>query len=121
MLTEKEVELFKYMDYQVLNNGMDGWIANGGYVRVFEFIDIIRKRNSDLDQRVANIFITATISALRSLQHKDASYIPEIRDIINESEKQIEEVNLQYSQLANEFMESYGLEDYLTYFGEKFV
>lgn len=37
MLNEKEIELIKYMDYQVMNNGMDGWIGNRGYEKIIGY------------------------------------------------------------------------------------
>ncbi|WP_232540803.1 hypothetical protein [Lysinibacillus fusiformis] len=116
MLNNKEIELIEYMNYQVMNNGMDGWLGNRAYEKVFEFIEILKKRNSELDQQVASIFTKATVSGLGYYQHKDSIFIPEIKGMCDEYEKEIEECSKQYQQIAKDFMNSYGLEDYLTKF-----
>jgi len=116
MLNEKEIELIEYMDYQVMNNGMDGWLGNRAYEKVFEFIQILNKRNSKLDQKVASIFTKATVSGLGYYQHKDSVFIPEIKEMFDEYEKEIEECSNQYQGIAKDFMNSYGLEDHLTKF-----
>lgn len=116
MLTEKETELLEYMDYQVINNGMDGWLGNHCYERVFEFVDVLRKRNSELDQKVVAIFIKATVSGFRYYQDKEsdwlAAVIPEIGEMIGKYENDIEECAKEYRNIAKDFMVSYGLEDY---------
>ena len=116
MLNQQEIELIEYMDYQVLNNGMDGWLGNRAYEKVFELIEILKKRNSELDQQVASIFTKVTVSGLGYYQHKDSIFIPEIKEMCDEYEKEIEECSKQYQQIAKDFMNSYGLEDYLTKF-----
>lgn len=114
MLNEKEIELINYMDYQVLNNGIEGWLGNRAYERVPELIEILNKRNSSLDQRVSLIFMKATISGLGYYQNKDSVFIPEIKEMVDEYEKEIQECGEKYQKTAKDFMNSYGLEDYLT-------
>lgn len=116
MLTKKEIELLEYMDYQVLNNGMDGWLGNRAYDKMFEFLEILHKRNSELDQKVAAIFVKAAVSGLGYYQHQNSTFIPEIQELYNEYEKAIEECNNQYQQVAKDFMNSYDLEDHCTKF-----
>lgn len=118
VLNNSEVELIEYMDYQVLNNGIAGWLGNKGYEKVFDFIEILNKRNSELDKIVISIFQRATISGLGYYLHKDSALIPEIKEIVDEYEKDIEECKKQYSDIASAFMDSYGLKDYLTKFTE---
>lgn len=116
MLNEKEIELIEYMDYQVLNNGIDGWISNRAYEKINEFIRILNKRNSEMDQKVISIFINATISALGLYQHKDSLRIPEIKEMFEEYKSELYQCGEQYLQIAKSFMNSYGLEDHLTKF-----
>lgn len=116
MLNEKEIELISYMDYQVLNNGMDGWLGNRGYGKVFDFIEILNKRNSELDQKVASIFKKATLAGYEYYRNKDLTFIPEIKEIFDEAENTIEECDKNYKEVAKDFMCSYGLEDYITKF-----
>ncbi|MGK4302020.1 hypothetical protein, partial [Klebsiella pneumoniae] len=59
-----ELGLISMFDYQVLNNGMMGWVSNHGYQHVFDYVEILQKRNSELDQKVSHIFKKATIAAL---------------------------------------------------------
>jgi len=92
---------------------------DGSYEKVFEFIKILNKRNSDLDQKVVSIFTKATVSSLGYYQHKDSVFIPEIKEMFDEYEKEIEECGKQYQQIAKDFMNSYGLEEYLTNFTKK--
>lgn len=120
MLTEKDIELLEYMDYQVLNNGIDGWFGNRAYDKMLDFLELLHKRNSELDQTVAAIFIKATVSGLGYYQHQHSTFIPEIKKIYNEYNEAIEECNNQYKQIAKEFMNSYGLEDYITKFMTQF-
>ena len=116
MLNEKEIELIEYMDYQVLNNGMDGWIGNRAYEKLNDFIEVLYKRNSELDRKVVSIFVKATAAGLGIYQHKDSVRFPEIKEMVEGYEKNIQECKEQYQQIAREFMESYGLEDHLTKF-----
>ncbi|MFB5268181.1 hypothetical protein ACE41H_15545 [Paenibacillus enshidis] len=121
MLTEKETKLLEYMDYQVVNNSMDGWLGNRGYDRVFEFVEVLKKRNSELDQKVASIFIKATVSGLGYYQTKEAAFIPEYGEMFDEYEKDIEECTKEYLEVAKDFMESYGLEGYGTKISKYFM
>ncbi|WP_236686949.1 hypothetical protein [Ornithinibacillus contaminans] len=116
MLTDKELELISHYDYQVLNNGMSGWLSNHQYKQIFDFVEILSKRNSAIDQKVIAIFKKATISGMEYLQHKDSTFIPEIKEIADESLIDIESCGKQYKEVATEFMNSYGMEDYLTKF-----
>lgn len=116
MLNKDEIELIEYMDYQVLNNGMDGWLGNRGYERVFDYISILNKRNSDLDQNVASIFKKATIAGIGYFQHRDSIFIPEIKVICDEYEQDLRDCSEQYRVVAKQFMNSYGLVDHLTNF-----
>lgn len=116
MLTEKENSLLLDMDYQILNNGMDGWLSNHRYRDVFTYLAILRKRNSELDQKVASIFENATVAGLEYLQYKDSTFIPEFKENYDSAEKTLEKCGEQYKEAANMFMSSYGLEDYLTRF-----
>lgn len=116
MLNEKEIELISYMDYQVLNNGMSGWLGNRGYEKVFDFIEILNKRNSELDQKVASIFKKATIAGFNYYQNNSSTFIPEIEEFCEEAKNLINECGEQYKEVAKDFMFSYGLEDYLTKF-----
>lgn len=120
MLTEKDIQLLEYMDYQVMNNGFDGWFGNRAYDKMFEFLELLHKRNSELDQTVAAIFIKVTVSGLGYYQHQHSTFIPEIKEIYNEYNEAIEECNNQYKQVAKEFMNSYGLEDWGTKFRDQF-
>ncbi|MCT6922797.1 hypothetical protein [Metasolibacillus sp.] len=116
MLNKQDIELIEYMDYQVMNNGMEGWLSNRAYEKVFEFIEILKKRNSELDQQVASIFTKATVSGLGHYQHKDSVFIPEVKEMYDKYEKEIDECSKQYQQIAKDFLNSYGLEDYHTKF-----
>lgn len=116
MLNEKEIEVIEYMDYQVMNNGIDGWLGNRGYEKLNEFIRILNKRNSEIDQKVASIFIKATIAGLGIYQHKDTLRIPEIKEMFLEYQTELHKCGEKYQQIAKSFMKSYGLEDYLTTF-----
>lgn len=120
MLTEKDIELLEYMDYQVMNNGIDGWFGNRAYDKMFEFLGLLHKRNSELDQTVAAIFIKVTLSGLGYYQHQHSIFIPEIKEIYNEYKEAIEEYSNQYKQVAKDFMNSYGLEDWGTKFRDQF-
>ncbi|MEX3625356.1 hypothetical protein [Viridibacillus arvi] len=120
MLNEKEIDVIEYMDYQVFNNGMDGWLGNRAYEKVNELIGILYKRSSELDRKVASIFIKATAAGLGYYQLKDSVFIPEIKEIFEEYEKEIQECGRLYQQVAKDFMESYGLEDYQTRIYKKF-
>lgn len=116
MLNEKEIEIIEYMDYQVMNNGIDGWLGNRGYEKLNEFIQILNKRNSEIDQKVISIFTNATISALGLYQHKDSLRFPEIKEIFEEYKSNLQQCGEQYQQISESFMNSYGLEDYGTKF-----
>lgn len=120
MLTERDIEVLEYMDYQVMNNGMDGWLGNRAYDKMFEFLKLLHKRSSELDQKVAAIFIKATVSGLGYYQHQSFTFIPEIKELYNEYEEAIEECHNQYKEVAKDFMNSYGLEDYHTKFMSRF-
>ncbi|WP_249937975.1 hypothetical protein [Niallia circulans] len=99
-----------------MNNGIDGWLSNRGYEKLNEFIQILNKRNSEIDQKVASQFINATISGLGLYQHKDSLIFPEIKELFHEYETELHQCGEQYKQIAKSFMNSYGLEDYLTIF-----
>lgn len=115
MLNEREIELIEYMDYQVMNNGINGWLSNRAYEKMNEFIGILRKRNSEIDQKVVTIFMNAIIAGLGYYQHKDSAFIPEIKEMLIEYEKGLKKCGEQYQEIAKEFMNSYGLEDHLTF------
>ena len=115
-LTEAEIELISNMDYQVMNNGMSGWLSNRAYKELFEYTEVLRKRNSSLDQKVIELFQKATIAALIFHQNKDAKFFPEIKEICDVAEEEIEKYSKEYQLLAEEFMNSYCLEDYGTSF-----
>jgi len=95
---------------------MMGWLGNRGYENVFDFLEILNKRNSELDQKVASIFKKATIAGFAYYQNSSATFILEIKEICDEAENLLEECGKQYQVLAKDFMLSYGLEDYLTQF-----
>lgn len=116
MLNEKEIELISYVDYQVLNNGMSGWQGNRGCEKIFDFIEILNKRNSELDQKVTSIFKRATIAGFDYYKNNHSKFIPEIKEICDEAENLIEKCGKQYQQVASDFMSSYGLEDYISKF-----
>ena len=117
MLNEKELDLLKYMDYQVMNNGIEGWIGNRGFDRLESFIELLYKRGSELDKQVAAIFIRATSAALGALQNKEVSlFMPEIQELYEKYNKQLEACNEEYKKLSKPFMASYGMDDYITTF-----
>ncbi|AJK88515.1 MULTISPECIES: hypothetical protein [Lysinibacillus] len=120
MLTERDIEVLEYMDYQVMNNGMDGWLGNRAYDKMFEFLKLLHKRNSELDQKVAAIFIKVIVSGLGYYQHQSFTFIPEFKELYNKYEEAIEECHNQYKEVAKDFMNSYGLEDYHTKFMSRF-
>ena len=120
MLNEQELELLSLMDYQVLNNGMFGWLSNHCYENIFDYISILNKRNSLLDQQVATIFKKATLAGLVFHQYNNSRFIPEFEEITSDAEKKLEECGKQYGKIAEEFMRSYGLEDYLSKFENNF-
>jgi len=119
MINEKEKELIEYMDYQVMNNGIDGWLGNRGYEKLHDFIQILYKRNKEIDQKVAAIFIKATSAGLGKYQHKTASVIPAIGELYIQYETELEQCKEQYWQISKSFMNSYGLEDFDTRFPYK--
>lgn len=121
MVENAELELISMFDFQVLNNGMMGWVSNHGYQHVFDYIEILQKRNSELDQKVSRIFKKATIAALQYHQYKEATFIPEIEEIYEEAENVIEECSKLYHQVAKEFMSSYGMEDYSSSFSRRIL
>ncbi|MCM3360909.1 hypothetical protein [Niallia sp. MER TA 168] len=104
------------MDYQVMNNGIDGCLSNRGYEKLNEFIRILNKRNSEIDHKVASLFIKTTIAGVGLCQHKDSLIFPEIKELFDEYETELHQCGEQYKQIAKSFMNSYGLEDYLTIF-----
>jgi hypothetical protein len=118
ILNENEIELLEYMDYQVMNNGMDGWFGNRAYEKINELVGILNKRSSALDQKVATIFIKATVAGVGYFQHKDSAFIPEIKELFDKYEEEIIECGKQYQQVAKDFMKSYGLENYGTKFSK---
>lgn len=118
MLNNEELELISFMDYQVANNGMVGWLGNKGYERIFEFIELLQRRNSDIDKKVIVIFQKVTIAGLKLFQHEHAIFIPEVLEIVTESYDILKECTDEYFELVKEFMESYDLEDYLTTFSK---
>lgn len=120
MLNEKEIELLEYMDYQVLNNGMMGFIANRAYLQSPEFMNILLRRNSEIDQKVISIFQKTINAALDYFQHIN-HYIPEFKEISEIAELVIDQCGEEYLSIANEFMASYGLEDYHTKFVKTFT
>ncbi|WP_139994820.1 hypothetical protein [Kurthia sp. Dielmo] len=119
MLNEKELEVIEYMDYQVMNNGIGGWLGNRGYEKLNELIQILNKRNSELDQKVISIFTNATISALGYYQFNDSLRFPEIKETLEQHKSNFQQCGEQYQQIAESFMNSYGLVDYGTKFMKK--
>lgn len=117
MLSKEDVELLSAMDFQVINNGFMGWLANHRYRDVFEYIELLNKRNTDIDQKVAFIFKRATIAGMEYYQYSSSTFIPELKEICDNAEMVISECESQYQEIAKIFMNSYGLEDYLTKFG----
>lgn len=69
-----------------------------------------------MDKKVASIFIKVTVAGVGYYQHQNSVFIPEINEMFEEYEKAIQECGKQYQQIAKDFMNSYGLEDYLTKF-----
>ena len=118
MLNEQEIECIEYMDYQVINNGMDGWLSNRGFDELDEFTRILYKRNETIDQKVASLFIRATTARLGYLQLEPVKFIPDVAEKLKEYENQIKSCNEEYQEIAKNFMESYGLKDYGTKFSE---
>ena len=110
MLTDKEADLVLAMNYQVLQNGMMGWLSNHYYVDVFDYLEILKKRNDAIDDKVATLFQKATISGLKYHQYKGATFIPEFKRICDDAEKTIKECEKQYQEIADDFVKSYGLQ-----------
>lgn len=120
MLNEKEIEVMEYMDYQVMNNGMNGWMSNRGFDRLHEFVAILSKRNAPLDQEVIALFIRATTAKLGCYQLEALRFLPDVQQKIQAYENEIDVCNESYQETANTFMGSYGLKDYGTLFEENF-
>lgn len=118
MLNKKEIEVIEYMDYQIMNNGIDGWLGNRGYEKLNEFIRILNKRNYEIDRKVAAIFVRATTAGLSMYHalHENTFWIPEIEEMFHKYETELYQCGEQYQQIAENFMRSYGLESYLTTF-----
>lgn len=120
MINEKEKELIEYMDYQVLNNGMMVFLQNRSYLKSTDFMNILFRRNSEIDRKVISIFQKTINAALDYFKHTN-HYIPEYKEISKNAEQVIEQCGEEYLSIATEFMASYGLEDYHTKFAKNII
>jgi len=112
-ISQEELDIIFRFDLLVLTGGFEGWFQNRGYTQLYEFIQILDKRNLPIDTEVYRILINAQIMLLDILRNgRTCDKDPEENEV---SKKQkLEELKNQYEKVASVFMNSYGLTDYNT-------
>lgn|SRR5699024_3248703 len=112
MNESKDLELIAYFDYQVLNFGMQGWLFNGCYKYIFDYMDVLENRNSDLDTKVISIFQEVTIIGMELFKYQNMTDIVDVKFFYQQLEIKLKEYEKAYAKIAQLFMNSYDMEDY---------
>jgi len=112
MNESKDLELIAYFDYQVLNFGMQGWLFNGCYKYIFDYMDVLENRNSDLDTKVISIFQEVTIIGMELFKYQNITDIVDVKFFYQQLEIKLKEYEKAYAKIAQLFMNSYDMEDY---------
>lgn len=127
-LTEEEQDALDHADYQVFNNGIGVWAVHP-FTDLEKYVQVLRKRDSELDRRVTDLLIRAMTADTQLRAHQqEVDNLPESEEfhstkdaylqIVDTCEEKLDQCEQEYRDLAPEFMASYGLVDYGTAFDQ---